>query len=256
MASMGGGLDTMTGNNTANNQNSNQSVSTSYTPQVTGQVGSLQGNVSGQNGFLSNLQNQFSAPNQQFNYGVATNANQNSNFSTPQFSNGLNPIGQAMQSQGIANNQATGQAQMNQNSQNFSNNPALANMLNSQVASQTQLNNNPLGFQAQMGQDTVGINRSNAINSAISQSNQANLNQANFQNQGLGQYNNMLGNNLQMAAGMGQQGVSNNANLLQTLAGMYGTQNTAGGAAGTSGTSGTLGKIGSRLGVTNAMGNG
>ncbi len=76
------------------------------------------------------------------------NPNLNTEFKGPQFSNTLDAFSNAMISQGQQAGQQRLNATQSQTSQQFRGNPAVAQILNRQAAATSQVNQNPLMFQA------------------------------------------------------------------------------------------------------------
>lgn len=239
-------------------QNQNNASQMQYNPTDVGNIRAqedvLARNTGSQNAFLNNIQNQFSAPGQNFNYGYNTNANLGTNFSAPQLSPQLGAVGQQFLSQAQDQSRAGLGTQLGQIQSQFGQganaNQGLSNILQQQAASQNQLNNNPLMFQAKQAENQAAVTQAGLNNQALEQANTAKIQGGQFQNQGLGMYNQQLGQNLGQAAGYGQQGLSNtNAMMqaLQNLGQMFGTQVNAGTSANTN--PGLLAKMGSNAGI-------
>lgn len=215
---MGGITKSIFGSN--DKQTGQQVTSNQYNPQdmarLQEQSAQYQGLANNLSGFLSGLSNRAlnNAPQLQ------TNANLNTNFQRPVFSQGLDAQSQALLAQEFqARNNQLG-TQQNQIAQQFRNNPALAQILQAQAGAQSQLANNPLAFQAGNMQSQRQINEANAINQIMQGENQARLQSGEFGNTArLNQANAML-QNLQAAGAFGQQGLQTQGSVFDMLRGL------------------------------------
>lgn len=112
--------------------------------------------------------------------------------------------------------------QQNQISQQFQNNPGLANILNQQASNTQKLQQNPLAFAAQQNQ----MQRQQAGNQAQLQQLGARGQTLGFAQQGLGAQQNMLGQNLGVGQALAQQAGTNQGQQNQRQGGLF--ENTAG----------------------------
>ena len=184
------------------------------------------GNEGGQQ--LYNLNNRiqnYQSPQLNSNFGQYQ-ANLNTNFQGPQFSQGLDTTSQNLLSQELGNRQAQLQRQQQGIQQQFGGrNNQLSQILQSQAGAQAQLANNPLAFQ--LGQQQMGreAQQYQLGQQAQQLGNQALLSQQGF-NAGLqGQGNQTLGQQFGLDQSLfqgqiGAIGAQNNyqANLLNQLA--------------------------------------
>lgn len=126
--------------------------------------------IRGQQGVVTQQTNQFQNLLQQLQQQAAGST---PTLQTPQFGQGLDAVSQGLISQATQQQKQGLQGQQRQNTQQFRNNPAVAQILNAQAAAQTQLASNPLQFQAQQLQDNRQINRAQATNQSLLQQQQA-----------------------------------------------------------------------------------
>ena len=243
-------METIFGSNKSSRENTNGLSQTLYNPQDAAAVRAQQANVMNagqrQNQFLSSLQGQANPQGQAFKYGYKTDAGLGTNFQAPTLTGELGQIGQQTLSNALGQSRAALGTQQAQLAQQFRNNPALAQILQQQAATQNTLNNNPLAFQAKQAENQAVIQNAGLQNQALEQANAARLAGSQFQNQGIGQYNQQVGANYGLASQLGQQQLGNqNAMLesLQTLAKMFGQNVTENRASSLSGSEGILGKF-------------
>lgn len=161
------------------------------------QIGTNAQQIAGQQGQLGNYQGQAAGSSSM----LGSPLQLNTNFQGPQFGQGLDARGQALQSQELQNRMAGQERQQNQIAQQFRGNQGLASVLGAQSAAQSQLANNPLAFQAAEARNQQMISENQATNQAQQLGNQAQLGQL----QGRSQQQQGLLSGLQNAAQFGQQ---------------------------------------------------
>jgi hypothetical protein len=220
------------GKNETTKRDSSGSQFTTFRPQdeatLTAQRNSLEGLGNLQNQQLFNLsqqQLQSRAPQLGTNFGQF-NANLNTNFQGPQFSQTLDPTSQNILAQELGNRQAQLQRQQQGIQQQFGGrNNQLAQILQSQAGAQSQLANNPLAFQALQQQGGREAQNYQLGQQAQQLGNQALLSQQGFNaglqgqgNQALAQQFGLNAQNFQNQAGALGAANAFQSNLLNQLA--------------------------------------
>jgi len=185
---------------------------TQFLPEDIAAIRGQQGNVAAQTGAFSDFANQLAGSGLGYLGNLQTQFGSNAPDQTS-----LQNISQEIQRQ-----KAGLGAQQRQNLQTFRNNPAVAQILNSQLAGQQQLAQNPLAFQASQEQAAREIGLGQAQNQANLQGIQALGSILGLSGQGLSAQNQLLQSLASLGQQFGTQQTYGSSNTLQESGGLLG----------------------------------